>query len=140
MTISEHQLTEIRATLDVVANILSGLYARLDTIVDANKAKSLAVPHSEYTNFYVRHKDAVTPDVPEGYDTILGFLAKRHPDVLDTFDYRDATLTVRDGFKLAHMDNKLGTPVYVEAPSCLRAAGIERVRAYPVALLQQRWG
>lgn len=88
-----------------------------------------------------RHDDAVTPNVPEGYDTILGYLAKHHADILDTFDYTVPDATVRDGFKLAYWARTAGYAArYVDAPPCLRAHDILSVRAYPVTLLQQRWG
>src|SRR5512139_3933002 len=78
-----------------------------------------------------RHVDAITPNVLEGYDTILGYLAKNHPDILDTFDYRVPEATQRDGFKLSHMARIVGEDQrYVDAPRCLWTEGITRVRAY----------
>lgn len=86
-----------------------------------------------------RHADAISPNVPEGYDTVLGYLAYHHPDVLDTFDYRDPCQTTRDGYKLMHLARIEGAPViWVEAPPCLREAGIDRIRAYPVEVLAKR--
>lgn len=92
------------------------------------------------TTFLYRHWDAVTPCMPEGYDTVLGFLAKHHADVLDLIDYSDPRVTQRDGWKLAHLTRQAGLPViYVPAPECLAARGFKTVRAYPISLMQQRW-
>lgn len=92
--------------------------------------------------FDYKHEDAISYNMPEGYDTVLGYLAKNHPDVLDLIDYYDPEATQRDGWKLSHMVNRTAGAqvVYVEAPKCLQTKGIFTVRAYPVSLLQQRWG
>lgn len=92
-------------------------------------------------NCAVAFQDCITPTVPEGYDTVLGWLAKHHPDVLVLMgDVADPQATVRDGWKLAHWCKRFGLPVlWVEAPPVLRERGIERVRAYPVSLLAKRW-
>jgi hypothetical protein len=57
----------------------------------------------------MRHADCVSPDVPAGFDTVLGYLAKCHPDVLDTFDYAEPSATQRDGFWLMHRCVKLAS-------------------------------
>ena len=87
----------------------------------------------------IRHWDAITRDVPEGYDTVLGYLAKHHPDILDLIDRTDPDATARDGWWLSHRC-KDSVQQYVLAPECLRAAGIKRVRLWPIALMAQRWG
>jgi hypothetical protein len=80
------------------------------------------------------------PDVPEGYDTVLGHLARHHPDVLDQLDYSDPEGTVRDGWKLAHLCTRANRAViYVAAPACLQSHGIKKVRAYPISILEQWW-
>jgi hypothetical protein len=87
------------------------------------------------------YADCVSPDVPEGYDTVLGYLAKHHPEALDLFDYSVPEATQRDGYWLAHRVKERGLePVHVAAPPILAAQGIFQVRAYPVDLLQRRWG
>lgn len=85
--------------------------------------------------------DCITENVPEGYDTVLGYLAKHHPDVLVLMgDYADPQATVRDGFKLAHWCKKQGCPVlWVKAPPVLAERGVDKVRAYPLSLLAKRW-
>lgn len=89
----------------------------------------------------LRHRTCITRDLPPGYDTVLGYLAKYHPECLDAFDYGDPTITQRDGFWLAHRAKEAGlTPVWVEAPAILQERDIPRVRAYPVELLAKRWG
>jgi hypothetical protein len=86
-------------------------------------------------------EDCITPSVPEGFDTVLGWLAKHHPDVLVLLgDVSDPQATVRDGWRLAHWCKREGKPVlWVEAPAVLQERGIEKVRAYPVSLLKRRW-
>lgn len=87
-----------------------------------------------------RHADAISCDVPAGWDTVLGYLAKVHPDVLDSFDYSVPEATVRDGWKLSHMARKRGyAERYAVAPMVLQRAGVLAVRMYPVSLLAQRW-
>lgn len=88
----------------------------------------------------LRHSDCVSP-VPKGYDTVLGYLAKYHPDVLDTFDHADPSATQRDGYWLKHRAREQGLAVWmVTAPPILQAAGITVVNSYPLELLAQRWG
>jgi hypothetical protein len=104
--------------------------------IDRTKRK-LASLHDILTTAY---EDCLTP-VPEGFDTVLGYLARYHPDVLAVMgDYADPQVTVRDGFKLAHMAKRYGcTVLWVEAPPALKAQGIDKVRAYPLSLLAKRW-
>ena len=84
-----------------------------------------------------RHSVAITPDVPDGFDTILGYLAKHDPDVLDQFDYYDPQATQRDGFWMMHhaTDRRV-----VSAPACLQMRGIKVVNAWPLSALQERFG
>lgn len=84
-----------------------------------------------------RHRDCVSLQVPEGYATVLGYLAGHHPEVLDLMDYSDPSATERDGFWLAH---RFKNVVYVPAPPVLRQKGILRVRAWPLELLAHRFG
>jgi hypothetical protein len=85
-----------------------------------------------------RFSDCVSDDVIPGYDTVLGYLAKQHPEVLETFDYTDPRATVRDGWALAKRDK--GAALYVTAPPVLRKVGIETVRVYPLEQLAKRFG
>lgn len=118
----QHQLAELNKLLSVALDMVSGIQTRIAELqVD-------------------RHRDAISPYVPQGYDTVLGYLAKHHPDVLDHVDYYDPSVTTRDGWKMSHLCTRKGARVvYVDAPPCLQSAGIERVRAYPIALLATRW-
>jgi hypothetical protein len=89
----------------------------------------------------VRHSDCVS-DVPPGWDTVLGYLAKYRPDILAMFDYADPSATQRDGFWLAHQVKRRGRGEvrFVLSPPILQRAGIASVRAYPLDLLQRRFG
>lgn len=115
-----HQLAHIRATLTAALEQLEEL---------------------EHSIAHVpRHPDAITKRVPLGYDTVLGFLAKHHPEVLDSLDYSDPQVTLRDGYWLMHRTREAGlAPVLVDAPGCLKAKGISHVNAWPLKLLQKRW-
>jgi hypothetical protein len=117
-----HQLKEIRCALTRATAALAELEQAMARTVS------------------LRFADCMSPNVPGGYDTVLGYLAKHHPDVLDQFDYTDPQATQRDGFWLSHRVRKRGgLPVQVMAPMCLRRAGIETVNAYPLDLLAKRW-
>jgi hypothetical protein len=85
-----------------------------------------------------RFADCLSRGVPEGRDTVLGYLAKHHPEMLELIDYDVPEATARDGFWLAHRAHEQA--VFCPAPPVLRAKGIMRVRAWTVALLSQRFG
>lgn len=119
------------------------LRANIRRIRLALAAISSEVDHLEeqLTKKTVEHAWAITPKVPPGYDTVLGYLAKNHPDVLDSFDYSDPEVTQRDGFWLTHRCKERGiSPFYVDAPACFAGKGITHVNAYPIAVLAERWG
>jgi hypothetical protein len=78
-----------------------------------------------------------TSDCPAGYDTVLGYMARKNPVALGLIeDYAEGTR--RDGFWLAARAGDRA--VKVEAPKVLQEQGIYRVNAYPVELLQRRMG
>lgn len=79
-------------------------------------------------------------ETPEGFDTVLGWLAKNNPEALmlmqdPIFDTR------RDGFWLMHKAEQEGCKVKkVSAPPIMAEEGIPTVNAYPNALLERRLG
>ncbi|WP_018123356.1 hypothetical protein [Desulfovibrio oxyclinae] len=78
-------------------------------------------------------------DCPEGYDTVLGYLAKRHPDLLDLID-KEPEATTRDGFWLMHRCKERGIKrLRVKACPFLQAFGITEVWSYPIGLLKERF-
>ena len=80
----------------------------------------------------------ISPDVPVGYNTIVGYLAENHPEVLDLMPCV-VSGTIHDGYWLTHQANRAGLPVAkVAAPVPFREAGIDQINAYPVALLAKR--
>jgi hypothetical protein len=82
----------------------------------------------------------VSPNLPAGYDTVLGFLARTNPEALALLD-EDPECTKVDGIWLrerAKMRNLFVTRV--EAPAFLQQFGIREVHAYPVDLLAERLG
>jgi hypothetical protein len=117
------QIKELRCAVAQITEALDALERQLATVTLA------------------RFQDCVSPDVPEGYDTVLGYLAKQHPEVLETFDYSDPQATVRDGWFLARLAGKRlhALLIYVTAPPVLQARGIDSVRAYPINLLARRF-
>ncbi|CAB4139640.1 hypothetical protein UFOVP347_50 [uncultured Caudovirales phage] len=78
--------------------------------------------------------------VPAGFDTVLGYLSKHCPEHLALIDHMPSA-TSRDGWWLCHRIRERGLPLH-SVPACafLRAHGIERVNAYPVGLLRERFG
>lgn len=125
----------MQAELQILRGDLLDTLARVDRLIERTRETVTPI-----TTFAYRHWDAITPNVPEGYDTILGYLAKHHADVLDQLTYSDPRVTVRDGYKLAHLARKANVPViYVPAPECLSSQGFKTVRAYPLEILEQRW-
>lgn len=74
--------------------------------------------------------------VPEGYDTVVGYLAKRGSSAMFGTPSEIAERTVRDGYWLSW---RCGNDFYtVPAPGPLQALGIDRLKAYPVHLLERR--
>lgn len=82
----------------------------------------------------------LSPDVPRGYNTVLGYLAKTNPEALALIpDVVEDTK--RDGLSLTSAAAHAGKRIYrVAAPPVVRERGFATVNAYPVALLRQRLG
>lgn len=82
----------------------------------------------------------VSVDLPVGYDTVLGYLARVNPWALQA-DLWDPEATKRDGFWCKHRACERGIRVVkVEASEVLQDQGIYEVNAYPVSLLSERMG
>lgn len=82
----------------------------------------------------------ISPPLYQGYDTVLGYLAKRRPDDL-RWDLWEAEATQRDGWWLKHRCKERGLESFkVPAPVVLQEQGITEVNAYPVHLLAERLG
>jgi hypothetical protein len=108
--------------------------AQLSETVDAMERQLSSVPR------VCRHSGCVS-HVPEGYDTVLGYLAKYQPEVLDMYDYSDPKATQRDGWWLKATTLRMGRVApLVDAPPVLQRVGITEVRAYPVDVLARRFG
>lgn len=93
-----------------------------------NKAEPLVAVDDPYRS----------PDVPAGYDTVLGYFSKTMPSAFELMD--DPIMgTMRDGHWLTHQANRRGIKVVkVTAPQVLAEVGIETVNAYPEDLLRER--
>lgn len=77
---------------------------------------------------------------PPGYDTVLGFLAKHNPGILDLLD-KEPDATRVDGVRLREAAKRRGLDWQkVEACPWLKAFGIETVNAYPIRLLADHFG
>lgn len=82
----------------------------------------------------------LSPDVPAGWQTVLGYLATYQPLLLDTLDCSYPETTQRDGFKLSHWCRREGYSVRrVLAPPVMAAMGVCEVRVYPLSLLERRF-
>lgn len=78
----------------------------------------------------------------EGYDTVLGFLSKHDPFILEMM-VDPVEETQRDGFWLMHRARERGLPsLKVPAPKAVTDLypSIETVKAWPVDLLKERFG
>jgi hypothetical protein len=124
-----YAIETIAHSIDVLQHALDDLRKSLMTL--AADTACAEQPVAE------RHLECLSRNVPEGYDTVLGYLAKCRPDMLDLMDYEVPETTARDGFWLAHRYKKCD---YVPAPPVLRKKGIMRVRCWPVGLLAERFG
>lgn len=84
----------------------------------------------------------ISKRLPKGYDTILGYIAKNFPDRITTLgEEAMVASTLRDGFWCKHECRRRGlTPIKVIAPRAANEDGIEEVNAYPVEVLQARFG
>lgn len=84
-------------------------------------------------------EDYTTP-CPEGWDTVVGYLAKHRPEVIAALG-EAAEVTQRDGFWLMHRTRERGLPVvWVRASRVLQEQDVMQVRAWPVDLLSERLG
>ena len=82
----------------------------------------------------------VTRNLPRGFETVLGYLAKRAPRLLELMEPK-ADSTLRDGFWLKRQSERRGYHVpKVRAPKFLRDQGIQTVNAYRLELLAERFG
>ena len=80
-----------------------------------------------------------SPCVP-GYDTVVGYLAKYHPEMIDLLSDPIAD-TRRDGILLARECKRKGRDVHkVDAPTIFQDEGIATLNSYPVDLLKVRFG
>ncbi len=78
---------------------------------------------------------------PEGYDTILGYLAKHFPAQCSDME-RPAAETVKDGKWLTAKARQYPARVIivVPAPWVLEDIGVREVNAYPVDMLRDHLG
>lgn len=87
----------------------------------------------------IKVSDYLSPYLPLGFDTVLGWLAKNDPVVLSMMD-ETPEATARDGFWLCHRCKALGIkPVKVPASAFLVRMGLFDVNSYPVELLAERF-
>jgi hypothetical protein len=83
-------------------------------------------------------EDYLTP-CPWGHATVIGWLAEHRPELIATLGDA-AGCTQRDGFWLAHRCRERGiAEVWVRAPKVMQDQGIDRIRAYPVRLVEERF-
>jgi hypothetical protein len=83
--------------------------------------------------------DFKSPGVPEGYDTVVGYLSQYETRIWELMDHF-AEATQRDGFWLMHRARERNLNVYrVQACPWLIRQGIFQVNAYPLSLLRERF-
>jgi hypothetical protein len=124
---SARYLHDISINHDVPAEKLNGL---LDALREDWGLPPLSVPDT-----LAAPAEYIVP-VPDGYDTVVGYLAKRGSSAMFGTPSEIIERTQRDGFWLKH---RTGNDYYtVPAPKPLRSLGIARINAYPVELLANR--
>ncbi|MER9561018.1 hypothetical protein [Mesorhizobium sp. M0571] len=117
----EHQ---IEALLDRLTRIAIAL----ESAGGVAQGGSATTPNNPYQS----------PDVPDGYDTVLGYFSKNMPGAFELMD-DPITGTLRDGHWLTHQASRRGIGIIkVPAPEPLVEIGINELNAYPVSLLQER--
>jgi hypothetical protein len=104
--------------VDELLGVLNRIALALEnTTITSAPGVSAEVPVNPYES----------PDVPAGFDTVLGYFSKNMPGAFELMD--DPIIgTLRDGHWL----------VKVPAPSSLMEMGINELNAYPVELLEER--
>ena len=69
-----------------VEQLSRSFYQLLISLVEENERLTAQVKYSIYArpgHVHQRHSDAVSPGIPKGYETVLSYLAKWRPDLLD---------------------------------------------------------
>jgi len=101
----------------------------LEKFLDASNGKEM---DSEYVVF----ESVCVPF----YDTVVGYLAKYHPDMIDLLSDPIAD-TRRDAILLSRECKREGLEVHrVDAPQIFQDEGIASLNSYPVELLKRRFG
>lgn len=80
-----------------------------------------------------------SPDRPEGWFSVWGFLAQRHPEILFGLGDDPESLIKDEAWLDRRMEALARSIRWLEAPPAIRARGINRVKAYPVDLLEERF-
>jgi hypothetical protein len=81
-----------------------------------------------------------SPNLPEGYDTVLGYLSRERPEIVDLMSDPIGD-TLKDSFTLkADCVKDDATVETVDAPPALRERGIMQINAYPLEYLATRFG
>lgn len=109
-------------------------------VLDAVKAAQSILGEILRDAFPIHKEPLYTSPVPAGFDTILGYLSKNQPDIIELMEDPIAD-TQRDGYWLMHRTKEAQIlPEKVKAPACCLGIGITEVNAYPVWLLEKRFG
>ena len=80
-----------------------------------------------------------SPNLPDGYDTVLGYLAREQPEIINLMSEPIGD-TLKDSLSLKAKCVKADTLVEtVDAPPALRERGIMQINAYPLDYLVDRF-
>lgn len=81
-----------------------------------------------------------SPNLPDGYDTALGYLSRERPEIIDLMSDPIGD-TLKESFALkADCVKNDATVETVDAPPALRERGIMQINAYPLEYLAARFG
>lgn len=115
--------------------MFEAILVQLTRIADAMENGKVAAPG---VSAEVPSNPYASPDVPEGFDTVLGYFSKNMPGAFELMD-DPVTGTLRDGHWLTHQASRRGIAIIkVPAPEPLIEIGINELNAYPVELLEER--
>jgi hypothetical protein len=85
----------------------------------------------------VEPNELISPDTPEGYETVAGWWATREEAALDLLDDPIATIFADEELVITIADKQGILWKWCRAPAAFERMGFKVAKAFPVELLQQ---
>lgn len=87
---------------------------------------------------FISENPYISPNVPKGYNTVLGYIEEGNPGFPDEMFKLNASSFQRDERKMRAVASRRKIPICrVTAPIALQEQGVETVIAYPVNLIRE---